>query len=91
MRSNWKVPMYVQPSKILKGNIQFVNRSGFLNPYLLNNRFAVYNGIKSRLFKFRKEMSTLYLKSFVLCRPRGSHIRIKFSSIKKSVSKKKKQ
>lgn len=82
--------MYVQPSKISKGGIHFASRSGFLNPYLLNSRVAVYNGIKNRLFKIRKEMSTFYLKSFVLCRPRGSHIRIKFSSIKKSVSKKKK-
>lgn len=83
--------MYVQPSKISKGSIQFTNRSGFLNPYLLNSRVAVYNGNKNRLFKIRKEMSTSYLKSFVLCRPRGSHIRIKFSSMKKTVLKKKKQ
>lgn len=90
MRSNWKVSIYSQPTKILKGGLYFENRVGFLNPYLLNSRVAVYNGAKTRLFKIRKEMFTSYLKSFVLCRPRGLHIRTKFSSIKKSVSKKKK-
>jgi len=89
MRSAWKGVLYAQPSTLLKGNLHFKNRTGFLNPYLLNSRVAVYNGHKFRLFKMRKEMSISYLKSFVVCRPRGSHIRMKFSSMKKSTAKKK--
>jgi ribosomal protein S19 len=89
MRSNWKVSIYSQPSKISNGGIHFDDRSGFLNPYLINSRVGVYNGVKTRLFKIRKEMSTTYLKSFVLCRPKSSHIRLKFSSIKKNISNKK--
>jgi ribosomal protein S19 len=89
MRSTWKGTLYTQPSILSKGSLHFKNRTGFFNPYLLNSRVAVYNGNKFRLFKIRKEMSFFYLKSFVLCRPRGSHIRTKFSSMKKSTVKKK--